>query len=309
MSDKRDSVRLPSWSDGQTRQAILDFIEAAAEIPAERRVAVFDNDGTLWCEKPAYVQLLFMLDELGRAVRHDPALGERAEYRALLEDDKPAQAELGLPAIAMALVELEAGIGPEEFDRRVKEFVGGVIHPRGGVPLQQVRYQPMLELIDDLRDHDFSVFIVTGGGTEFVRAISNDFYGVGPERVVGSLIKYSVQRDPDNRPILIRTNEVFGDVDEGASKVSNMQMGLGRRPIFAAGNSPGDTEMLEYAMAAEGPSMALLVNHDDVDREYAYEGEAGTFASEGSFVDLARDRGWTVASMKDDWDSVFAPPA
>ncbi|MFZ0013321.1 MAG: HAD family hydrolase [Acidimicrobiia bacterium] len=309
MGDTPDVMRLASWREGVTRRAILEFIDASTVLPAEKRVAVFDNDGTLWCEKPAYIQLLFMLDQLRRAVRQDPALAERIEYKALLEDDKPAQADLGLPAIAMALVELGAGIGPDEFDRRVKDFVAGASHPRGGLPLRQMRYQPMLELIQDLKAHDFSVFIVTGGGTEFVRAISNDFYGVDPERVVGSLIKYEVQRDVDNRPVLIRTKELFGDIDEGAPKVSNMQLGLGRRPIFAAGNSPGDTEMLEYAMGSGEPSMALLVNHDDADREFAYEAEAASFESQGSFAKAGRDRGWTVVSMKDDWDRVFSAPA
>lgn len=305
MTDGSNAARLPSWNDGANRQEILDFIAAADELPVEKRVAVFDNDGTLWCEKPVYIQLLFMLDRLGKAVESNPSLAERAEYKAILEDDKEMQAKLGLPAIAMALVDLGAGIGPEEFDRQVKEFVAGASHPRGGVPFLNVRYQPMLELIDELRAREFSVFIVTGGGTEFVRAIGHEFYGIDPERVVGSLIKYEVQRDANDRPKLVRTKEIFGEVDEGAPKVSNMQLALGRRPILAAGNSPGDTEMLQYAKASDGPSMALLVNHDDAEREYAYEGEAASFATEGSFLDAGRDMGWTIVSMKDDWKTVF----
>jgi phosphoserine phosphatase len=305
LTSTSDTNRLPSWNDGDTRQKILEFIDAASDLPVERRVAVFDNDGTLWCEKPAYIQLLFMLDRLRKAVEDDPSLAERAEYKALIENDEKLQADLGLPAIAMALVELGAGIGPEEFDLQVKDFVAGARHPRGGVSLRQMRYQPMLELIDDLRAHEFSVFIVTGGGTEFVRAISNDFYGVDPERVVGSLIKYEVRRDADDRPMLVRTKELSGEVDEGPPKVSNMQLALGRRPILAAGNSPGDTDMLQYAMAADGPSMALLIDHDDAEREFAYEGEAASFTSEGSFVDVGRDLGWTIVSMRNDWREVF----
>lgn len=299
---------LASWNDVPTRQAIVDFIDAADALPVEQRVAVFDNDGTLWCERPAYIQLLFMLDQLGQAVKNDPSLTDRVEYKALLENDESAQVELGLSSIGMALVELSAGIEPGEFDRRVKEFVARARHARG-VPLLQMRYQPMLELIEVLRAHDFSVFIVTGGGTEFVRAISHDFYGIDPERVIGSLIKYEVTRDQDNRPVLLRTKELYGEVDEGEPKVSNMQLGLGRRPILAAGNSPGDTDMLQYAMAADGPSLALLVDHDDAEREYAYEGEAATFSSEGSFTEAGRDFGWTIVSMKDDWSTVFARPA
>ncbi|WP_040493037.1 HAD family hydrolase [Ilumatobacter nonamiensis] len=296
---------LASWNDGPTRQSILDFVAAADDLPVEQRVAVFDNDGTLWCEKPSYTQLLFMLGELHRAVAADATVGERSEYRALLDDDKAKQAELGLPAIAMALVELCAGITAAEFERRVLAFFESARHPTLDVPLKQLRYQPMLELVDLLREHDFSVFIVTGGGTEFVRAISNDFYGVAPERVVGSMIGYEVQRDDQDRPHPIRTKTMFGEVDEGDAKVSNLQMGLGRRPIFAAGNTPGDASMMEYARTSDGPTLALLVDHDDADREFAYEGKAASFDSAGSFVDAGRDLGWTIASMRDDWSQIF----
>lgn len=301
-----NEARLPSWNDGKTRQTIIDFIEAADKLPVEERVAVFDNDGTLWCERPVYIQLLFMLDQLRHAVKGDPSLAERAEYKVLLDNDDSALTGLGLPAIAMALIELCAGIEPGEFDRRVKAFVAKAQHPRG-VQLLQLRYQPMLELVEELRAHDFSVFIVTGGGTEFLRAVSKDFYGIDPERVVGTLIKYEVERDTNNRPVLLRTKELYGELDEGEPKVTNMQMGLGRRPILVAGNSPGDTDMLEYGMAANGPSMALIVNHDDEDREYAYQGKAASFSSEGSFAEIGRGLGWTVISIKEDWKVVFAP--
>ena len=163
----------------------------------------------------------------------------------------------------------------------------------------------MLELIDELRAHEFDVFIVTGGGAEFVRAISRTFYDVAPDAVVGSLVGYEFTRDADGRPRLLRTTELFGEVNEGAPKVTNIQLQLGRRPIFAAGNSPGDAEMLEYALAAGTPSMALLVSHDDAEREYAYEGRAGSFETDGSFDDTARGLGITVVSMRSDWVTVF----
>ena len=163
----------------------------------------------------------------------------------------------------------------------------------------------MLELIDELRAHEFDVFIVTGGGAEFVRAISRTFYDVSPDAVVGSLVGYEFTRDADGRPRLLRTTELFGEVNEGAPKVTNIQLQLGRRPIFAAGNSPGDAEMLEYALAAGTPSMALVVSHDDAEREYAYEGRAGSFETDGSFDDTARGLGITVVSMRSDWVTVF----
>jgi phosphoserine phosphatase len=303
--EPNDDQILASWRPGAVRSSIIDFVAAADRLPVDRRVAVFDNDGTLWCEKPSYIQLLFMVDELHRAVELDPTLRERPEYRALLDGDQAEQAELGLLAIAFALVELCSGISAAEFDERVRRFFADGRHPTYGVPLRDVRYQPMLELIDLLRAHEFSVFIVTGGGTEFVRAIAPSCYGVEPERVVGSMIGYEVRRDDDNRPYPVRTRQLFGDVDEGEAKVANLQMGLGRRPIFAAGNSPGDADMLEYARATDGPSLAMIVDHDDDHREFAYESVAGSFDSEGSFLDRGRDLGWTIVSMRRDWDQIF----
>jgi phosphoserine phosphatase len=301
----REGPRLPSWREGAVRTALLEFVDTADSLPIEDRVAVFDNDGTLWCEQPAYPQLLFMLDELRQAASADASLTERPEYQALLERDDAAQAEIGLERIAFALLELEAGIGPEEFDRRVVDFFSRSRHPDRDVPFPAMRYQPMLELINELRAHNFDVFIVTGGGAEFVRAISRSFYDVSPDAVVGSLVGYRFTRDSGGRPRLLRTNELFGDVNEGEPKVTNIRRQLGRRPIFAAGNSPGDTEMLEYALAGTGPSMALLVDHDDPEREYAYEGRAGSYGTEGSLLEAARQLGFTVASMRHDWATVF----
>jgi phosphoglycolate phosphatase-like HAD superfamily hydrolase len=294
---------LPSWRDGAVKHALLDFLVAARTVPVAERVAMFDNDGTLWCEKPQYLQLLFMLDQLREAVAADPSLAAQPEFRALIEHDHAAQAALGLERIAMALLQLTVGIGPREFDERVRGFVAAAVDP---VPLRRLRYQPMLELIDALRAESFSVFIVTGGGTEFVRAISQDFYGVPPEGVVGTLVNYDFTRDAAGVPQLVRAAEMVGAANEGEAKVVNIQRELGRRPIFAAGNTAGDREMLEYALATGGPSMALLVDHDDADREYAYEPAAVTVEFDGSFTAFARESGWTVASIRNDWSHVFA---
>lgn len=297
---------LPSWNDGPARQAVIEFLVESGAVPIDQRVAVFDNDGTLWCEKPNYVQLLFMLDQLHRAVAADPSMVERPEYRALIEQDAAGQAGLGLAAIVTALIELCAGIEPADFDQRVRTFFASARHPDLDAPFIALRYTPMLELIEELRTRGFSVFIATGGGTEFVRAISNEFYGVDRERVVGSAVGYRVSSDEHDRPVLLRTAELFGEVNEGSAKVSNIQRALGRRPIFAAGNSPGDSAVLDYALTAPGPSMAMLIDHDDADREYAYESAAGSFESEGSIAAIGRRRGWTVVSMRDDWAEVFS---
>lgn len=294
---------LPSWRPGPTRDAIVEFLSAVDEVAPDDRVAVFDNDGTLWCEKPRYPQLDFFIAELQR-IAHRPDLAERAEYAALLTGDHRAMAELGLPRLALALVELCRGIGPDEFAERVRQYVAAARHADRHVPLSAMRYGPMLELLQELRRRQFGIFVVTGGGTEFVRAIAQQLYDVPPEAVVGSSVGYELVR-VDGRPVLRRTSELFGEVNEGPAKIINIQRQIGRRPICAAGNSPGDTEMLEYTMASAGPALALLVDHDDAEREYEYRSEAGSFDSHESITDIAARLGWTVVSMRDDWTRIF----
>ena len=184
---------LSSWCEGESRETILRFLRESEEIAPENRVAVFDNDGTLWCEKPNYPQLVFFVDALHRAVEDRPQLAEQPEYRAILEQDKAAVAELGLERVAVALVDLYSGISPEEFSRAVREWFGRALHPDHAVTYKRLRYQPMLELIDLVRDRDFTVFLVTAGGAEFVRAISSDFYAVSPAQVVGSQVAYETR--------------------------------------------------------------------------------------------------------------------
>ncbi len=300
-----NQVKLPSWRAGATRDAIEVFLDDAEMIPLEKRVAVFDNDGTLWCEKPQYAQVEFYLRELRAAVALQPSLLERPEYRAVVEGDRVTIGRLGPVNVVLALAELHTGLTPEEFDARVRDFFATARHKDRDVPWSQMRYRPMLELVAELRARLFSVYVVTGSGTEFVRAISDPFYGVAPEGVVGSQIGYELDRG-DGMPRLRRTREIFGDPNEGAAKIANVQRLLGRRPILAAGNSAGDAELLEYALATDGPSLALLVDHDDAEREYAYESVAGTFGSDVPITTTARDRGWTVASMRDDWETIFA---
>ncbi len=298
---------LASWREGSARSAILEFLDQIDGIPPAERVAVFDNDGTLMCEKPTYAQLEFMLNELRRAIAADPSLADRDEFHALVTGDRGAQAELGLERIAGALVSLFDGLTPEEFDARVSTFFAGARHPERGVPFRQVRYQPMLELMAELRSQGFGVYVVTGGGAEFVRTISHAFYGVEPEGVVGSQIDYELEADREGAIRLVRTGTLVGaGANEGPAKPPNIQRILGRRPVVAAGNSAGDAEMLDYAMSHDGPSLALLVHHDDADREYAYASEAATFTSEENILETAGHRGWTVVSMRDDWTKVFA---
>lgn len=302
-----DQTILPSWREGATRTAILSFFDQIDEIPPADRVAVFDNDGTMWGEKPNYTQIEFWLLELEAAVAKDNSLADKPEFRVVLDGDAAAIHEMGIERLGGAFLDLFAGITPEVFNAKVADFFAKFRHPERGVHLREARYQPMLELQAELEARGFDFYIVTGGGAEFVRVIVEDFYGVKPEGVVGSQIDYEMSRDTDGNVQLLRRNRlVASGPNEGVGKPPNIQRILGRRPSIAGGNSAGDAEMLEYAMGYDGPSFALLVNHDDGEREYAYESVAGTFASNEKITDTAARLGWTVASMKNDWSSVFA---
>ena len=306
MTETRE--RLASWRPGPTRDALIGFLDSAEAVAPRDRVACFDNDGTLWCERPSYVQLDFFVDALRTRVTEDPTVASTTEFAALLTGDKAAMSELGLPRIAMALAGLFAGLTPEAFTERVRDFMAKATHPTLGRPVGATTYRPMRELMAELRRLGFTICLVTGGGTEFVRAISQEIYGVEPEAVVGTMVGYAYSADGSNgtpHPVLRRTTEMTGEVNEGAAKVSNIQAQLGRRPIFAAGNSGGDRQMLEWAAGGGAPSMALLVDHDDADREFRYLGATETFTEDEPITDVAARQGWTVVSMADDWATVF----
>jgi hypothetical protein len=290
---------LPSWRPGATRDAIIAFLDAAESVPVEQRVACLDNDGTLWSEKPSYVQLNFFVDAMKRAVGADPTIAEKPEFAALISGDQAAIGEVGLERIAHALTGLFEGEEPQEFTARVREFMS-----RHDAPT----FVPMLELVDELRRREFTVCVVTGGGTEFVRAVSQELYGVPPQNVVGSLIAYEFvpTADDGTGPRLRRTSELVNGANEGAIKVTNIQTQLGRRPIIAVGNSGGDREMLEWAAGGDGPTLALLVNHDDAVRETAYVSSAVSFADPEPITDVGGRLGWTIISMAADWVRVFS---
>ena len=300
-----DLPRLPSWRPGTTRDSILDYLDGIGEVPVEDRVAYLDNDGTLWCERPRYVQLDLFVDVLRQRAEADPRLAERPELDAVLRGDAGAMGEIGLRKIAVALAGLFDGDSPDRFASEVDAFLERYRHPDLGVPITGLVYQPMLELLDELRSHDFTIGIVTGGGTEFVRRVSGPLYGVPPELVVGTLIGYEYHRDQQGRPALRRTTALVHEVNEGPAKVAHIQSQLGRPPLVAAGNTSGDREMLEWTGAGRHPGLAILVDHDDPEREYAYQGQAATFEDEEAITDVAARQGWIVVSMRDDWETVF----
>ncbi|HET9260625.1 MAG TPA: HAD family hydrolase [Acidimicrobiia bacterium] len=299
-------MTLPSWRPGPTRDAILKFLDRAADVPTDERVAYLDNDGTMWCERPSYVQLDFFVDALKQHTETDPSLAERPEFAAVLSGDMAAIGELGLARVAGALGALFDGETPEQFGTAVDDFLDRYRHPTLGSPVQGVIYQPMLELLDELRARDFTIGIVTGGGTEFVRQVSKRWYGVEPGMVVGTLVGYQFDRDSDGRPVVRRTIEHTGSANEGGAKVEHIYSQIGRAPILAVGNSGGDREMLEWAQASPHGGLAVLVDHDDDEREFAYESRAVSFEEDKPITEVAADLGWVVVSMKDGWDTVFA---
>jgi phosphoserine phosphatase len=304
------SAPLPSWNDGPTRQRILDFVAAVSDragasyVPPADRVAVFDNDGTLWCEKPTYTQGFFILARIHELAAQHPELATRQPYQALLSGDREYLAKIGLAGIAQVLLEAHAGLTPEEFTAAAQQFLAGGKHPRFGVPFRDMTYAPMRELLAYLRANEFRVFIVTGGGVEFVRAASEELYGVARDDVIGSAVELTFERH-EGRVRLIRTAKLWGSPDEGEPKPINIQAHIGRRPILAAGNSGGDREMLEYAQGGSYPALCLLVDHDDAEREYAYESHSATLAESETILASAARLGWTVVSMKNDWRKVF----
>ncbi len=301
--------RLPSWRPGPTRDAIMGFLDGIGDVPAHDRVAYVDNDGTMWCERPGYIQFDFFVDALRIRVGADPALADRPEFDAVLRTDMAAIGEIGLERVAVALAGLFDGATPAAFAAAVDDFLERYRHPVLGLPVRSLVYQPMLELLDELRAHDFTVGIVTGGGTEFVRAVAAQLYDVTPELVVGTLIGYEMARDGDGRPELHRTVKLMGSANEGAAKVEHIQSQTGRPPIFAAGNSAGDREMLEWAYAGPHRGLSILVDHDDEDREFAYESKAATFADTESITEIAAREGWITVSMRKDWATVFPEPS
>ncbi len=294
---------LPSWRPGSVRDAVVAFLDALGDVAPQDRVAVFDNDGTLWCERPTYAQLDFFVDRLEAAVGEQPSLAERAEYAAVLSGDPAAIAALGLERVGLALLELFEGQTPAEYDALVRGFFARAQHRTLGRPLDGLVYQPMIELLDALRERDVDAFIVSGGGVEFVRAISHRLYGVPADRVVGTAIRYRYERYGDT-PTLRRSAELDGGPNEGPAKIEALQRHIGRRPLLAAGNSLGDRELLEHAQASQ-PSLALLIDHDDAEREFAYVSEASTIADDEPITDIGRRQGWVVVSMRDDWSTVF----
>jgi phosphoserine phosphatase len=301
---------LPSWNEGAVKQTILAFVEDVSDpsggsfVPPGERVAVFDNDGTLWSEKPTYFQLLFILDRVRALAPQHPEWATQQPFKAVLEDDRAALAaagEHGLIELAMAT---QAGMTTTEFEAAVSDWVASARHPVTGRPYTGMVFQPMLELLDLLRAGGFEVYIVSGGGIDFMRPWADDVYGTPPENVVGSSFELRYERR-ESGPALVREPKMHFINDKGGKPVG-IQRHIGRRPVIAVGNSDGDYEMLEWTTSGAGPRLGLIVHHTDAQREWAYDRQS----SEGRLDRALNDapaQGWTVVDMARDWRVVFPP--
>jgi phosphoserine phosphatase len=304
---------LPSWHDGSTKQAIIAFVAKVTKegspdfVPPAERIAVFDNDGTLWAEQPMYFQLLFALHRVGVLAPQHPEWKDKEPFATLLKGDVKGALAGGEPAIAEMIMVTHAGMTTDEFEKIVRDWIATAKHPETKRPLTEMVYQPMLELLAYLRAADFKTFIVSGGGIEFMRPWTERTYGIPPEQVVGSSIKTKFEIR-DGKPVLMRMAEL-NFIDDKAGKPVGIHAHIGRRPIAAFGNSDGDQAMLQYTAAGGGARFCLLVHHDDPEREFAYgaESKIGTFSD--GLMSEARAVGWTVVSMKNDWKSVFPAAA
>jgi len=304
---------LASWTDGLTRSAIVDFVSRVTTdgpecVAPEARIAVFDNDGTLWCEKPMYIQLDFIARRLAENAGTEPTLAAQQPYKAALSGDlrwfgaaitKHYQGDdTDLKVLAGAVLSLHESMTVEEHAALIAHFFAEAKHPTLGRPYPECTYRPMVELLRYLEDNGFTCYIVSGGGRDFMRSITSAIYGIPPERVVGSAQGLRFESQNGNGNLLIKP--ALDIVDDGPEKPVRIWSRIGGRPILAAGNSNGDDEMLMFAGTPTTPSLRLLVLHDDAEREFDY-----TAGAERA-LDHARLFGWTIVSIKDDWTTVFS---
>ena len=306
---------LPLWHDGIAKQSIVDFVEKVTKpgspdfVPAAERIATFDNDGTLWCEQPMPVQLYFALDRVKALAPQHPEWKTQEPFSSLLKGDLKTALAGGDHALLELIMATHAGMTTVEFEQVVKDWLATATHPKTGKHYTEMVYEPMLEVLAYLRENGFKTYIVSGGGIEFMRVWTEQVYGVPPEQVVGSSIKTQFEVR-DGKPALVRLPELNFIDDKGGKPVGINQF-IGRRPIAAFGNSSGDQEMLEYTQGGKGARLMLLVLHDDATREYAYgparglpDVKLGAFPA--ALDEQAKNQGWIVVSMKDDWKRIFA---
>ena len=296
---------LPSWNDGPTKEAIIAYVKKVTDslsadfIPVPHRIATFDNDGTLWAERP-YVQELFAFYRVSEMLKHTPALAKKQPFKAVIEKDKEYFSKGGEKALIALVIATHTGQTEDEFEASVSNFFSTATYPTKNVPIKNITYQPQLELLKYLRANGFKTFIVTGGTIEVVRGISEEFYGIPKDQVVGTTFKYKFV--PEKSAVIREPQiDLFNDKD---GKPVGIQEHIGQRPVFACGNEggAGDIAMLEYCQSNSFPSFQLLINHDDSTREFFY------WEKDSASLKAAAKNRWHVVSMKNDWKEIFAGP-
>jgi phosphoglycolate phosphatase-like HAD superfamily hydrolase len=306
--EKRVADVLPSWNEGPARSALVDFVARVTKeggpdfVPVEKRIATFDNDGTLWCEQPMYFQELFAFDRIKAMAEEHPEWKGQEPYKSVLAGDLQGFAETGQQGLLEIMGRTHSGMTTDEFAATVKEWMKTARHPRFKRPYNTCVYQPQLELLAYLRGNGFKTFIVSGGGIEFMRPWVEEAYGIPPEQVVGSsgVVKFEMR---DGKPELIKEPKVEF-IDDGPGKPVGINRFIGRRPILAFGNSDGDLQMLQYTTGDEGPRLMLLVHHDDAEREYAYDRQSKVGRLDKALDEAIKDK-WIVVSMKREWKTIF----
>jgi phosphoglycolate phosphatase-like HAD superfamily hydrolase len=299
---------LPSWNDVSTKRALVQFVQQVATenspdyVPPAERIAVFDNDGTLWSEQPLYIQLAFAVDRVRALAPEHPEWQTSDPFRAVLENDREALAASGQKGLGELVTATHAGMTTQEFDLIVREWLAVARHPRFNRPYTDLAYQPMVELLGYLRANGFKTYIVSGGGIEFMRTISEQLYGIPPEQVIGSSGKTQFELR-DGAPVLVRLPEIEF-FDDNVLKPVAIQKFIGRRPLAAFGNSDGDLQMLQWTAAGPGRRLMLLVDHTDAEREFAYR--VSPLGRLDKALEEAHQRGWLVVDIKTDWRKVFA---
>jgi phosphoglycolate phosphatase-like HAD superfamily hydrolase len=301
---------LPAWNDGAVKKSITDFVarvtaQGGAEfLPIEQRIAVFDNDGTLWAEQPVYFQLAFALDRAKTVASGNPDLRKRDVFKALIKGDRKELAAAGKKGLDDIMAVAHAGVTTEEYAKVVSDWIASARHPRFERPYTDLVYQPMLELLAYLRANGFKTFIVSGGGVEFMRVFAERVYGIPPEQVVGSSGATKFQLKPDGTPELVKLPKVEF-IDDGPGKPVGINRFIGRRPILAFGNSDGDHQMLQWTAAGGGMRFVGIVHHTDAEREWAYDRQS-PIGKLDKALDEGTAKGWTIVDMKRDWKKVFA---
>jgi len=299
---------LPSWNESKNKTDIIHFINTVTDkknqdfIPVEYRIAVFDNDGTIWSEQPAYFQLFFAIDRIKELAPQHPEWKGKQPFKAVLENDMKTLAESGEKGLIELVMVSHAGMSTEEFNSIVKQWISTATHPTKHKPYTSLIYQPMLELLDYLQANDFKTYVVSGGGVDFMRAIITDLYGIPAEQIIGSTIKTEYDYN-DGNPVIRRLPKL-DFIDDIEGKPVNIEKIIGKKPIFCAGNSDGDLAMIQWTASNTYKTLQLYVHHTDSIREWAYDRDShiGRF---NKGLDEANEKGWNVVNMKDDWEIIL----